>query len=117
MTVAQLLPATGEFSGFKTPGRLTAYAGIALVTRRLETPIRGRFPPRSDNKRLKNALFHSVWGPSCDDPMSKAYYDRKRAEGKRHSAATMCLARRRLRVLFAMVRAGTLREAKSPAAA
>ncbi|MFD4198269.1 IS110 family transposase, partial [Amycolatopsis thermoflava] len=35
---------------------------------------------------------------------SRAYYDRKRAEGKKHNAALICLARRRCDVLYAMLR-------------
>jgi hypothetical protein len=41
------------------------------------------------------------------DPDSRAYYDRKRAEGKKHNAALICLARRRVDVLHAMLRAKT----------
>ncbi|GAA3852906.1 IS110 family transposase [Brevibacterium ammoniilyticum] len=115
-TASQILLAAGEFSAFKTAAHLAAYAGIAPVTRRSGTSIRGEFPSRAGNKRLKNALFHSAWVASCHDSVSKAYYDRKRAERKRHNAAVMCLARRRLNVLFAMVKAGTFYEAKTPAA-
>ncbi|PCC52102.1 IS110 family transposase [Brevibacterium aurantiacum] len=116
-TASQILLAAGDFSAFRTPGHLAAYAGIAPVTRRSGTSIRGEFPSRAGNKRLKNALFYSAWVASCHDPLSKAYYDRKRAEGKRHNSAVMCLARRRLNVLFAMVRAGAFYEQKTPAAA
>jgi hypothetical protein len=35
---------------------------------------------------------------------SRTYYDRKRAEGKSHTAALTCLARRRVDVLHAMIR-------------
>ena len=35
------------------------------------------------------------------------YYDRKRAEGKKHNAALICLARRRIDVLHAMLRIKT----------
>ena len=35
-------------------------------------------------------------------PESRNYYDRKRSEGKVHSQAVLCLARRRLNVLWAM---------------
>ena len=38
------------------------------------------------------------------DAASRAYYDRKRAEGKKHNAALICLARRKTDVLFAMMR-------------
>lgn len=116
-TASQILLTAGDFSAFKTAGHLAAYAGIAPVTRRSGTSIRGEFPSRAGNKRLKNALFHSVWVASSHDPSSKAYYDRKRAEGKRHNAAVVCLVRRRLNVLFAMVKTGGIYEEKTPVAA
>lgn len=61
-------------------------------------------PTRSQrgNHALKSALFLSAFA-SVADPTSRAYYDRKRAQGKRHNAALMCLARRRVDVLFAML--------------
>ena len=40
------------------------------------------------------------------DPLSRAYYDRKRAQGKKHNQALIALARRRCNVLFAMLRDG-----------
>ncbi len=105
-TAAQILLNIGDGSAFDTPGHLAAYAGIAPVTRRSGTSIRGEFPARSGNKRLKNALFYSAWVASHSDPISTAYYDRKRAEGKRHNAAVICLARRHCNVIFAMLRDG-----------
>lgn len=106
-TAAQILLAIGDGTAFETAGHLAAYAGIAPVTRRSGTSIRGEFPARAGNKRLKNALFYSAWIASHCDPISKTYYDRKRAEGKRHNAAVICLARRRCNVIFAMLRNGT----------
>ena len=38
------------------------------------------------------------------DPASRTYYDRKRSEGKTHTQAVLALARRRLNVLWAMLR-------------
>ncbi|MGO1561958.1 Mobile element protein [Actinomycetales bacterium JB111] len=106
-TAASILLAIGDGTAFATAGHLAAYAGIAPVTRRSGTSIRGEFPARSGNKRLKNALFYSAWIATRCDPVSKAYFDRKRAEGKRHNAAVICLARRRCNVIFAMLRDGT----------
>ena len=96
-TAATLHLTIGDAGSFKTAGHLAAYAGIAAVTRRSGTSIRGEFPARSGNKELKNALFRSAWIASCHDPPSKAYDERKRAEGKKHNAAVICLARRPLR--------------------
>jgi hypothetical protein len=71
--------------------------------------------PRADrgNHRLKNALFLAAFAAlflaafaALRDPPSKAFYDRKRAEGKRHNAALICLARRRCDVILAMLRTG-----------
>jgi hypothetical protein len=48
----------------------------------------------------------------------RAYYDRKRAQGKRHNAALICLARRRTEVIYAMFRDRCpYRPAKHPDAA
>ena len=116
-TAATILLTIGDGSSFETAGHLAAYAGIAPVTRRSGTSIRGEYPARSGNKQLKNALFRSAWVASCHDPLSKAYYQRKRDQGKKHNAAVICLARRRCDVLFAILKNGTLYERKEPKAA
>jgi transposase len=105
-TAARILLEVGDGSAFPTAGHLAAYAGLAPVTRRSGTSIRGEHPPRGGNKQLKRALFLSAFA-ALADPTSRAYYDRKRAAGKRHNAALICLARRRVDVLFAMLRDGT----------
>ena len=103
-TAARILLDVGDASQFPTAGHLAAYAGLAPVTRRSGTSIRGEFPARSGNKHLKRALFLSAFAALRADPTSKAYYDRKRAQGKKHNAALICLSRRRCDVLFAMLR-------------
>ena len=94
----------GDVAAFPTAAHLAAYAGLAPVTRRSGTSIRGEHVNRGGNKRLKNALFMAAFASLRADPESRAYYDRKRAEGKRHNAALICLARRKTDVLYAMVR-------------
>ena len=116
-TAATILLTIGDASSFRTSGHLAAYAGIAPVTRRSGTSIRGEFPARSGDKQLKNALFRSAWIASCHDPASKAYYNRKRAEGKKHNAAIICLARRRCDVIHAMLRNGIFYQEIVPQAA
>ncbi|WP_068165736.1 IS110 family transposase [Rhodococcus phenolicus] len=102
-TAARILIEIGDGSDFATAGHLAAYAGIAPVTHRSGTSIRGEHPARSGNRKLKRALFLSAFA-ALHDPTSRAYYDRKRAEGKRHNAALICLARRRCDVLHAMLK-------------
>jgi len=98
---------------FKTAGHLGSYAGLAPVTWRSGTSIRGDHSSRKGNKVLKRALFLSAFA-ALKDPTSRTYYDRKRAEGKRHNQALIALARRRCDVLFAMLRDGTLYDDQKP---
>ncbi|GAA3875547.1 IS110 family RNA-guided transposase [Tessaracoccus defluvii] len=115
-TAARLLLDVGDATAFPTAGHLAAYAGLAPVTRRSGSSIRGEHPSRAGNKHLKRALFLSAFA-ALHDPDSRAYYDRKRAAGKKHNAAIICLARRRVDVLHAMLRNGTFYQPRTPAAA
>jgi transposase len=56
-TAARILVEVGDASSFPTAGHLASYAGLAPVTRRSGTSIKGEHPARGGNKRLKNALF------------------------------------------------------------
>ena len=105
-TGARILLEVGDGTTFPTPGHLAAYAGLAPVTRRSGSSIRGEHPSRGGNKNLKRAMFLSAFA-ALSDPTSRAYYDRKRAQGKKHNAALICLARRRCDVIYAMLRDGT----------
>lgn len=101
---------------FPTAGHLAAYAGLAPVTRRSGSSIRGEHAPRGGNRRLKRSLFLSAFA-SLSDPTSRAYYDRKRAERKTHNQAVLALARRRCDVLYAMLRDNAHYDVDHPRAA
>jgi transposase len=105
-TAARILLEVGDVASFPTSGHLAAYAGLAPVTRRSGTSIRGEHPPKGGNKQLKRAFFLSAFA-ALSDPASRTYYDRKRAEGKKHNAALIGLARRRIDVLHAELRTAT----------
>lgn len=102
-TAITWLTVVGSGSAFRTPAHLASYAGLAPVTRRSGSSIKGETRSQRGHHALKSALFLSAFA-SLKDPHSRAYYDRKRREGKRHNAALVCLARRRIDVMFAMVR-------------
>lgn len=102
-TAARILLEIGDASAFKSSAHLAAYAGIAPVTRSSGSSIKGEHPARTGNRKLKRAFFLAAFA-ALRDPTSRAYYQRKRDEGKKHNAALICLARRRCDVLFAMLR-------------
>ncbi|WP_253195692.1 IS110 family transposase [Streptomyces sp. JHA26] len=109
-TAARILIDVGDGTVFPTAGHLAAYAGLAPVTRASGSSIRGEHPARRGNRQLKRALYLAAFA-SLKQPESRAYYDKKRREGKHHVAAVIALARRRVDVLFAMLRDGTFYQA------
>ena len=106
---------------FDTGAQLASYAGLAPVTRRSGSSIRGEHVSHGGNKRLKRAMFLSAFASLRSDPVSRAYYQRKRDQGKRHNQAVLALAHRRILTLHAMIRDGALYDpqpaTKLPAAA
>lgn len=53
-------------------------------------------------KPLRNALHQFAWESTIQEDWARAYYDRKRAEGKSHSMAVRALAHIWVRIIFAM---------------
>ena len=72
-----------------------------------------RAPARGGNEQLKRALFLSAFAALADPPRGPTTTANAPA-GKRHNAALICLARRRVDVLFAMLRDGTLYQPHAP---
>jgi transposase len=103
---ARIAVELGDVRRFRTAAHLAAYAGLGPTPRQSGTSIRGNVASRHGNHRLKDALFLAAFA-SLKHPPSRTYYDRKRAEGKRHNQAVLCLARRRVDVLHAMLTHGT----------
>ena len=61
---------------------------------------------RRGNKILKRVLYCSAFSCISHHKRSEAFYRKKRAEGKGHHQAVIALARRRVNVLWAMLRDG-----------
>ncbi|MEW6635619.1 MAG: hypothetical protein AB1425_02270 [Actinomycetota bacterium] len=72
---------------------------------------------RRGNRVLKFVFYQSAFLALADDEPSKTFYRRKRAEGKNHRQAVIALARRRVNVLWAMLRNGSAYEQRAPRAA
>jgi transposase len=102
---AQFLAATGgDLSLFDTVDRLAGVCGLAPVPRD-SGRINGNLKrPRRYDRRLLRANYLAAQIAARADPASRVYYERKRAQGKNHRQAVIALARRRLNVLWAMLR-------------
>lgn len=60
--------------------------------------------PQRYNRRLQRVFYTSALFSIRRSKESRRFYDRKRAEGKRHTQAVLALARRRVDVLWALLR-------------
>lgn len=92
----------GSLARFAGPDDLASAAGLAPVLRQ-SGKVRFWRRPLGGNKSLKRVFYQSAFC-SLQAPASHAFYARKRAEGKRHHQAVIALARRRVNVLWAMLR-------------
>ena len=97
--------AAGDPAAFATTGHLAAYAGLVPVARDSGKRVGNHRRMSGGNKMLKRVFYQSAFA-SLRTPHSRAFYERKRKEGKRHHQAVIALARRRVDVLFAMLRDG-----------
>jgi hypothetical protein len=113
---AEFLVASGDLRSFGSADRLAAYAGLVPAANDSGKRVGNHKRMRGGNKALKKRVFYqSAFSSLPSAPESRAFYDRKRREGKRHTQALIALARRRVDVLWAMLRDGTMFETRSAA--
>lgn len=99
---AEFIAEAGNLTRFATPDNLASAAGLAPVLKQ-SGKVRYLKRARGGNKALKRVFYQSAFC-SLSHPTSRAFYDRKRSEGKRHHQAVIALARRRVNVLHAILR-------------
>jgi transposase len=100
---AEFLAEVGNLGRFASADSLAA--GIAPVLR-ASGAWRHQRRARRGNKVLKPLLYRSAFSCISYHQRSEDFYRKKRAEGKGHHQAVIALARRRVNVLWAMLRDG-----------
>lgn len=106
-TGPRFLAEVGVLARFGSPDALAAYAGLTPTLWQSGRSSGTHFLTRRCNLHLRQACWSAALG-SLKTPASHRFYERKRAEGKSHHQAIIALARSQLRVLWTMLRAGTL---------
>jgi transposase len=100
---AEFLAVAGGITRYPTGDHLAAAAGMAPAlnqsgkARYLQRPLAG-------DRALKRVFYQSAFWALRHDPTSRTFYDRKPREGKTHHQALIALGRRRVNVLYAMLR-------------
>ncbi|MFJ8143167.1 IS110 family transposase [Streptomyces sp. NPDC096013] len=109
---AVFLAATGgDMDAFDSADRLAGLAGLAPDPRDSGRVSGNLRRPRRFHRGLLNAMYLSALSSLRSCPASKAYFARKRAEGKGHKQVLLALARRRINVLWAVIRDGACYQA------
>jgi transposase len=96
---AEFLVTVGDLSAFESADRLAAYAGLVPAAHDSGKRVGNHKRMRGGNKALKRVFYQSAFSSLRASAESRTFYERKRAEGKRHTQALIALARRRINVL------------------
>jgi transposase len=102
---AEFLAAMGsDMASFATPDRLAAFAGLSPAPHDSGKSHGNLHRPQQNHRGLQRVFYTSALISIRCDPNSRRFYDRKRAEGKRHVQALLALARGRVNVFWALIR-------------
>lgn len=93
----------GSLDGFDSADKLASLSGLAPVPRDSGRISYNLHRPGRFNRRLLRTCYLAALSSLKSSPTSRAFYDRKRAEGKTHKQALLALARRRINVIWAML--------------
>ena len=93
-----------DIEDFPSHDRLASYCGLAPRNRQSGTSISSVTASRQGNKRLKNLLIFSCNCLTRTEGRWGDYYARCRERGMPHGKALKALARKRLKVIYAIMR-------------
>lgn len=101
---AEFVAIAGDLSSYRDAGRLASHAGPAPVPRDSGRRTGNLRRPKRYDRRLRWVFYLSAQSAMQYPGPSRDFHLRKRAEGRRHVQAVPALTRRRVDVLWAMLR-------------
>lgn len=98
----------GDVTRFSDPKQVIAFAGLDPKIRQSGHALNshGKLTKRGSS-HLRRVLFLAANIARQHDPELKAYYAKKRGEGKRYTVATIATARKLIARIYAVLRRGT----------
>lgn len=100
---SRLVGEIGDINRFEREGQLAVYCGVACIDDDSGKSKKTKVVYKA-NKICKSTMIEIAGCTIRYIPESKAYYDKKRAEGKKHNHAVRCLARQLIKVVFKMLK-------------
>ena len=102
---AVIISEFGDISRFDKPSQLVAFAGIdATVSQSGEFEGTHNVMSKRGSPYLRKALFQAALVASNTDHVLKAFYQKKRAEGKHHKTCIGAVARKMCNIIYAVLK-------------
>ena len=113
---AELIAAAGDLSGYANAGRLASAAGLVPVPRDSGRRTGNLHRPMRYSRKLRRVFYLSASAAMMREGPNRDYYLKKRGQGLKHVQALIALARRRVDVLWALLRDNRVFELDPPTA-
>lgn len=115
VNAATILGEIGDINKFSNPSKLVAYAGIdASVCQSGEYQSTNNKMSKRGSPYLRRALIQAALIAATHDPVFKAYYQKKRAEGKHHLTCLGAVARKLCYTIHAILKNNCAYEVQLP---
>ncbi|MFD3412557.1 IS110 family transposase [Streptomyces cyaneofuscatus] len=101
---AELVVAAGDLAAYADAGHLASAAGLVPVPRDSGRRTGNMHRPKRYSRRLRRVFYLSARTSIVRDGPNRDFYLKKRGEGCEHVQAIIALARRRVSVLWALLR-------------
>lgn len=101
---AEFIVAAGDIASFADAGNLASAAGLVPVPRDSGRRTGNLHRPKRYSRRLRRVFYLSAQTSIIREGPNRAFYLKKRGEGLKHVQAIIALARRRVDVLWALLR-------------
>ncbi|GAA4304185.1 IS110 family transposase [Streptomyces venetus] len=101
---AEFLVAAGDLASYPDAGHLASAAGLVPVAKDSGRRTGNLHRPQRYSRRLRRVCYLSAQTSIIRDGPNRTYYLKKRAQGHKHIPAVIALARRRVDVLWALLR-------------
>lgn len=101
---AEFVVAAGDLSTYADAGRLASAAGLVPVPRDSGRRTGNLHRPKRYSRRLRRIFYLSAQTSIIRDGPNRDFYLKKRSQGLKHVQALIALARRRVDVLWALLR-------------
>ena len=101
---AEFVVAAGDLTAYTDAGHLASAAGLVPVPRDSGRRTGNLHRPKRYSRRLRRVFYLSAQTSIIRDGPNRDFYLKKRGEGCKHVQAVIALARRRISVLWALLR-------------